>query len=105
MQNALRQKRNRAKERKEVPVVGAEGLREKEPNLQGSRGVGKGVGFYPKNHNNYLRSFRQRSCEIAICKSPLCFHSVDNGDELTRSERCSGTCPGADMEKTGFGCC
>lgn len=35
-------------------------------NLQGIRGVGKGLEFYPKNYNNYLRCLKQRRDQIKL---------------------------------------
>lgn len=60
MRNAPRQKRNGGEDLKDIPVARAEELSAEEIKSARHRGVGKGLGFYPKNHNNYLRGFKQR---------------------------------------------
>ena len=51
---------------KEVPVAEQRGTGRRHQNLQGIQGIGKGLGFYPKNHNNYLRHFKHRRGQIKL---------------------------------------
>lgn len=71
--HVLRQKREGGKELKEDPGAEQRGAGRGRQNLQGISGVGKGLGFYPKNHDNYLRTFMWRRNQVRwpFLKAPL----------------------------------
>lgn len=84
-------KEKEERNQKKVLVAEQRDTGKRHQNLQGFRGVGKGLKFYPKNYHNYLRCLKQRRGQIGLPSSkdllvPFCGKRI----RADRPKICSG---------------